>query len=240
MTQVWGTIFVQGGELGSYGWMLAQPQFQNSLFIFNDNVEDFISQSCLNGGGNAVIRDQQCLHPPRASGVPTGSIPLGGFSSLSQIQSVGTNTKSAKELIDDSIKKIKDLLLDGNYNYVFYASNSNGQLGTGIFSVSSDVINYITSQIQSLGEYKGVLTNMSQLITTLPPVTPLPSPVPPKPIPPATNPPKKQPIEPELPVNDNVPGSSSKSLWFIFGIGMILLLIIIFVIYNKNKFRIFI
>ena len=81
------SVFSQPGVEGDFGWMIGQPRWQQTLFIFNDNEHQsqaFLAQvaggsiepasgACQAGGGNAVIRPYQCQTPPRAAGVPTGN-----------------------------------------------------------------------------------------------------------------------------------------------------------------------
>lgn len=80
--QVIPNMFHRPGEDGDFGWMIEQSEYDDALFIFNDNQEQFLdylksaapgSTGCTAGMNNAVIRPYQCLNPPRAAGVPTGS-----------------------------------------------------------------------------------------------------------------------------------------------------------------------
>ena len=82
-----------GGVVGDFGWMITRPEYDDALFVFNDNEEEFLafksnkqrtpdSPGCQDGGGNAGIRHYRCVDPPRAAGVPTGWIQSktpGGF-----------------------------------------------------------------------------------------------------------------------------------------------------------------
>lgn len=129
--------------------MIEQPEFSDSLFIFNDNEEQFLaylndpesSIGCSAGGGNAVIRPYRCQDPPRAAGIPTGS-KCRGYTSLSQ---------ETKLVIDKAIQVIDLLLSAGQYSQVFYSSTTeNGLLGTGIFNVENDVKVYILEQLKAL------------------------------------------------------------------------------------------
>jgi hypothetical protein len=128
--------------VGDFEWMIKQPQYSDSLFIFNDNEEEFTAQSCSKGSGNAVIRPYQCKNPPRATGISTGSYKKGkvslGYSKLD------TN---AKNIIDQGIGKFYRLLLTGRYTRVFFSSDKNGGLGTAIFQVGEDVKEYIVNEI---------------------------------------------------------------------------------------------
>ena len=61
---------------GDFGWMIRQPQYDRTLFLFNDNEGEFLAHhgggthNCGDGGGNAIIRPYQCRIPQRALGIP--------------------------------------------------------------------------------------------------------------------------------------------------------------------------
>ncbi len=144
-----GSVFKGRDRIGDFGWMIQQPEFQDSLFIFNDNEEQFLEHQqnpksafgCAQGGGNAIIRPYQCQLIPRASGIPTGKQGK-GYTQL---------TPATQQMINDAIQVIVNLLETGRYQRVFYsAANTRGELGTGIFDVGSDVKSYITQQLKSL------------------------------------------------------------------------------------------
>lgn len=161
---VFGCIFTKGGIIGDFGWMIQQPEYKNCLFIFNDNIEDFPKSSpnhCSSGGGNAVIRPYQCKPIPQASGIPTGSLSLGGgFTSMSTI----VDGHSVQYYINEGLSNIRNILYNHKYDAIFYsAGDSKGTLGHGIFALGNDVINYITMEIHQLGKYSGIFTNVSQL-----------------------------------------------------------------------------
>ena len=147
--QLIGTVFQGGGTYGDFGWMIPQPEFSNALFVFNDNQEQFLAHlndskstyGCAPGGGNAIVRPYQCQNPPRAAGIPTGSMGA-SYSALSPDTAL---------MIDNAVKVIESLLSSGRYNRVFYSATSeNGPLGTGIFKVSKEVKDYILEKLRAL------------------------------------------------------------------------------------------
>src|SRR6516162_7862531 len=59
-----GLVFTGTGKLGDFAWMITQPEYQDALFIFNDNEDQFEAHrtspesrtgpGCTHGGGTAV------------------------------------------------------------------------------------------------------------------------------------------------------------------------------------------
>lgn len=149
--QVISLVFSGGNKDGDFNWMVRQPQYADALFIFNDNVEQFLQHlaspadrngpGCAAGGGNAIIRPLQCQTPPRAAGIPTGAYGM-GFDTL---------TNAAKDLIDQAIANIEQVVRQYGYTRIYYsAQDASGILGTGIFRVGIDVKRYITDRLQAL------------------------------------------------------------------------------------------
>ncbi len=128
------------GKVGDFEWMQTQPDYVNTLFVFNDNEEQF--DAFLNGqangftagGGNAIARPWRKLDPVKSAGIPTGSLGSG--------YSVLDAKTQAK--IDQALQIIDGLLKLGIYDkLVFSADQTLTTLGTGIFNVSNQVRNYI-------------------------------------------------------------------------------------------------
>lgn len=142
MVKVIGTIYQGNNKLGDFNWMIKQPEFKNCLFIFNDNVEYHMSNR--KGAGNAIIRQynkHSNLEKPMSAGISTGTLSQGGFDELSE---------EVKTLIDDCINEIKELIVKYKYETVYFSADKNGKLGTSIFEVNKDVIDYITEKIMML------------------------------------------------------------------------------------------
>lgn len=133
--------------VGDFRWMIEQPEYDDALFIFNDNEGQFRSHQglmgtdhrCGAGGGNAGIRPYQCLTPPRAMGIPTGE--YGGYDYLDD---------ATQGVIDEAITHLAALLATGRYERVVYSWDPHSQtLGTGIFEVGREVTDYIVEQIEA-------------------------------------------------------------------------------------------
>lgn len=142
------SVYSGDGKVGDFGWMITQPEYAKTFFIFNDNVSQFQMHQdhpnnlsgCSIGGGNAIIRPYQCKTPPQAGGIPTGP----SFSGL---------TPDVKQMIDVAIQAIKNGIQAGDYNSVAYSSNGHGGLGTSIFKVPEAVKTYIVAQINTLSNF---------------------------------------------------------------------------------------
>jgi ribA/ribD-fused uncharacterized protein len=138
--QVIGTIFKKPGEYGDFEWQIKSGQYEDSLFIFNDS-EDYHATSKA-GKGNAIIRKYNKysgLERPRSAGINTGkSIKGGGYTQLDE---------KTKRSIDSCIEEARAIIKQYGYKRVFYSADVNGKLGTSLFVVSPDVIEYITQQI---------------------------------------------------------------------------------------------
>jgi len=138
------SIFTKSEQEGDFNWMIKQPEFSRSLFVFNDNEKqfyDFFTNKIPGnpGGGNAVIRQYQGSNPPRAIGVPTGKSSQ-GYQQLINI---------TKTPIDNSMQTLLRLLQTGNYDDVIISWDSKeNTLGSGIFKPSIEVKNYIVEQIE--------------------------------------------------------------------------------------------
>ena len=107
------------GQVGDFEWMLNLLEHERTLFIFNDNEEQFgafvkgESSGFTRGGGNAAIRPFRKMSPPRAAGVPTGKSGR-GYSSLDE---------PTKAKIDHALAVITDLLETSNYDSIVFSAN---------------------------------------------------------------------------------------------------------------------
>jgi len=154
------SVFKRPGKEGDFGWMIKQEEYKDAFFIFNDNEEQFLAHhnnpedpkgiGCQPGGGNAVIRPWQCKSPPRAGGIPTGTI--SGYKNLDQ--KTGIQNTSVKDLIDNAIYHIRKIVIQNRFKRVYFSSeNKDGEnLGTGIFKVGDEVKIYILNKIKTMFE----------------------------------------------------------------------------------------
>ena len=142
------SIFRGAGVSGDYLWMSNQPEFARALFVFNDNEEQFDAfvvgeaSGFSAGGGNAAIRPLRKQVPPRAAGIPTGTLRAGGYVALDA---------STKAKIDEAMAVIEALLKTGDYDQIVIPESKDGNtLGTGIFEVAPEVRDYIFKRLDTL------------------------------------------------------------------------------------------
>lgn len=145
--QIIPSSFRGGGKEGDFSWMIKNPKYDDSMFIFNENVESFKKKDKHAGGGNAVIRPYVYSNPVRAIGIPTGYVSTrsnkhhGGFKSLDS---------EAKEIIDEAFDKAIEVIKKNRPKRIFYSAKKDGSLGSSIFQINDDVIKYITRRIKDL------------------------------------------------------------------------------------------
>lgn len=151
-----GIKYKYSNTYGDFYWMCNQPQYNNSLFIFNDNEE--YHYTCKKGVGNAVIRiynKYSLFNIPKSAGIPTGTLMKGGYMIFDE---------NVKKNIDYSFDDIVELIKKHGYRTLYYSSELDGKLGTSIFKVNSTVIDYITSKIHSL------TIKPIQIVNLIPPI----------------------------------------------------------------------
>jgi hypothetical protein len=135
------------GKVGDFNWMIKQPQYHDVLFLFNENVESFYNGYSGPGAGNAVIRPYRYNNPIRSMSIPTGYINYneegwrGGFKRLDD---------KTKSIIDHAFKLIEEELAKGKINKIYYSAEKDGRLGTSIFKVNKEVIDYIMTKLATI------------------------------------------------------------------------------------------
>jgi hypothetical protein len=148
--------FVQGLTFPPYDFaaMIRQQQYADTLFIYNENEQDYASGSVAAGGGNAAIRPFRAdpgqtrrlnaRDPSRgvALGIPTGSHGI-GYQAL---------TRNVTVQIDAAIERIRLYVARANgiRRVVFSANAADSLIGTGIFQVGEAICEYITDGLRSV------------------------------------------------------------------------------------------
>jgi hypothetical protein len=155
MAELLASTFAGPGRDGDFAWMLGRPEHARTLFVFNDNEEQWRAHrrdpadraGCAPGGGNAVVRPAQCEDPPRAIGIPTGR---GG-------RGYARLTDDVRAVLDEALGAVAELLATGRYDRVAYsaAAGTAGDLGTGIFSVGEDVRRHVVDGLRRVTASEG-------------------------------------------------------------------------------------
>ena len=146
------TVFVELGKWGDWRWMQEHPSWAHTLFVFNDNEEQFDAYvkghpaGFTPGAGNAFARPWRKFNPPKSAGIPTGRNGV-GYTVLDS---------ATKEKIDQALTLIYDLLKKFYYqNLVFSADKTGTTLGTDYFKVDDEVRQYIFGRLsQTPDEWK--------------------------------------------------------------------------------------
>ena len=147
-TTVSAVVFHCKNAHGDFEWMEKQASHAHTLFVFNENFLDSMSDECKPGAGTAVLRPLTVhAHPsrPRAVGIPTGwCTDSRGFALM--------DDASIKTVIDLSLDRAALLLRSYNSKYkntriLFSCSaDDHSLIGTGVFkgTIGADVIAYIS------------------------------------------------------------------------------------------------
>ena len=141
------SIHVGGGRDGDFSWMEKRPEHADTLFIFNDNEEQFLAfvrgetLGFAAGGGNAAIRPLRGEDPPRAAGVPTGRDRRG-------YQNLDGPTKA---VINQSLTVIQELVNTQRYKRLIFSKDKElDTLGTELYGPVDEVKQYIYDQLKAM------------------------------------------------------------------------------------------
>jgi len=140
------SVYVKPNMDGDFKWMITQSQYDDALFIYNENVETYGKWNAPSGTGNACVRkynQYRDISRPRSVGIVTGiRSKKGGFNQL---------TPEIKAIIDKCFEDIKIVIQKHKYTKIIYSAEQDSDiLGVSIFTVGYDVRQYITDQIKAL------------------------------------------------------------------------------------------
>jgi hypothetical protein len=139
--EVIGTVFTKKNQTGDFDWMIKSGNYGDALFLFNDDEKRHKWKKA--GQGNAVIRkyNKHSIEIPRSAGIITGTDGAG-------YESLDWKTKA---VIDICFAEVREIIQKYGYKKVYYSAKTpNGLLGTSIFVVGQDVLEYVTDQIHLL------------------------------------------------------------------------------------------
>ena len=159
---IYYVVFRGPNRLGDYNYMIKQPEYKNTLFIFNDNEKDHYTWD--KGSGNAEIRPYNYygwkklgLTKPLSAGIPTGDDK--GYTQLDKDTLFQIN-KAINDIgtIVETFKSYDQIIYSGTNNQIpQFKSDPEDLIGIGKYEVSKKVREYITQQIKCLGDFKGRL-----------------------------------------------------------------------------------
>ncbi len=146
------SIYVGGDRDGDFSWMEKRPEHADTLFIFNDNEEQFLAfvrgdrSGFSGGGGNAAVRPLRGEDPPRAAGVPTGRATAG--SKNPGYQDLDGPTKA---VINQSLAVIQELVNTRRYKRLIFSKDKHREtLGVYIYGPEYEVKQYIYDQLKAM------------------------------------------------------------------------------------------
>jgi hypothetical protein len=146
--------YVKNDKTTDFNYLISSPEYNNSLFIYNENAECYLSQNLEQGGGNAIIRpyrmDNCGSTNPRSLGIPTGS--NGGFKKLTDtVYGIEVN-----DLVDISLNSIDDALkINKHIKKVYWSADEAGLLGIGIFDVGKEIKEHVTNSLKNIATKHG-------------------------------------------------------------------------------------
>lgn len=156
MVEIIPVVYDAASETGCFEAMLKDPAYDDTLFLYNDNVIDWLNwDDDTAGKGTAKIRPNSWPYnqdrPLRVLSVPTGfSSASGGFRELD---------RDSKKAISLAFQRIRILVQDSPHiKRIAYSADADNPLvlGTKTFKVDPYVLSYISVQ----------LWDMNDLITT--------------------------------------------------------------------------
>lgn len=125
--RIYGTIFSPGRVNTDFNYITKNSNCENKLFIYNENFHQFLDKNdVMIGGGNAFLRPyRQDNEKNNASKEP-------------KIKSLGIPTAmglESMETVQEAINNIYNYI-DNNMNIteIYYSSDTNMNLGLGIFA----------------------------------------------------------------------------------------------------------
>ena len=134
-------IYKKPNEYGDFNYMIKSGNYDNVLFLFDDNKETYNTNIC--GPGIAKIRIYNEFSNKKyinSAGIIVGYNNI-GFNILNE---------ENKNIINMCFEKIKDFIIEYKYKELYYSCDENGFIKTYIPYVDKTVIDYVTKKISSL------------------------------------------------------------------------------------------
>ena len=150
-----GVAFEGKGMDGDFAWMIKNPLYSSTIFVFNDNVVDGADVKPHDGAGSAAIRTMSWKYSlasetPRALGVPTGwSSSTGGF----RVEGDGLEPFAARA-ITLSFERLVLACVQHDVRQVIYSCDKGDpmcrRLGCGTFALEPAVLRFIERRLDEL------------------------------------------------------------------------------------------
>lgn len=143
---VHGVVYVKGGRSlcdgGDFSAMICDPSYDDTLFLFNDNVRDgAVRDAPVGGSGSAVIRPYTTrAHGRRAVGIPTGWMAGAPFARLDD---------QVRMVVDLAFERANTVLALCGYTRVVFPCDAHDRtrIGSLTFRLPRDVVDYISEKM---------------------------------------------------------------------------------------------
>ncbi len=150
-----GVPFEGKGREGDFAWMIKDPKYSSTIFVFNDNVVDGANSKPHDGAGSAAIRTWSWKYAPeseapRALGVPTGwSVSSGGF----RVED-GVLEPFAARAITLAFERLVLACVRHPVDQVIFSCDKSdpscNRLGCGIFELQPPLLRFIEDKLHGL------------------------------------------------------------------------------------------
>ena len=150
-----GVPFEGKGMEGDFAWMMKDPKYSSTIFVFNDNVVDGANSKPHDGAGSAAIRTWSWKYAPeseapRALGVPTGwSVSSGGF----RVED-GVLEPFAARAITLAFERLVLACVRHQVDQVIFSCDKSDpsckRLGCGIFALEPPLLRFIEEKLHGL------------------------------------------------------------------------------------------
>jgi len=139
-----GIIYKNKEEYGDFYWMINTGYYQDTLFIFDDNVDDYNTD--IEGHGLLKIKKYNefgTFEKISSAGIIMGNSFNNSFNKLDD---------KTKNIIDRSINDIKKLIIEYNFKEIYYLSDKDGLIKSSFYYPNKDIIKYVSEQLYLLND----------------------------------------------------------------------------------------
>ena len=134
-------------EYGDFNWMIETGDYKNTLFIFDDNVDEY-NKNIEEIDDNGLSKIRKYNEFGKYAKISSAGIIMG--SSFNNGFSVFDN--NVKNIIDRCISDIKRIIIENNHNEIYFSSDENGNIKPSYYNVNKDIIKYVSERIFLLND----------------------------------------------------------------------------------------